>query len=166
VAAVAIRDRNGRVQLGAEGRLATIEDPDSGDTLQLLLTDHMGLGQPEPQAWVGLELLPTITGLAWRHLSDGVTAALAEGKISISRPGGLRLAGDAAADVSGNNADPPLAQEAPPKSQPELALSEAETVPLETAAPTSLVVDAISESAPLGARRQELQGQFGTYRGV
>jgi hypothetical protein len=76
VATVAIRDRNRRVQLGAEGRLATIKDPDSGDTLHLLLTNHAGFAQPEPRAWVDLELLPTITGLAWRNLSDGVTAVL------------------------------------------------------------------------------------------
>ena len=38
-----------------------------------------------------LELLPSLQGLVWRPLADGVRATVADGRLTITRPGGLRL---------------------------------------------------------------------------
>ncbi|MGD9512286.1 MAG: hypothetical protein AB7X49_27480, partial [Geminicoccaceae bacterium] len=51
-----------------------------------------GLRQPEAERLVDLELLPSLQGLVWRVLADGVRATVADGRLTITRPGGLRLA--------------------------------------------------------------------------
>ena len=50
-----------------------------------------GLRLWEPQRLVDLELLPSVQGLVWRVLADGVRAKVENGRLMITRPGGLRL---------------------------------------------------------------------------
>ena len=81
----------GELTIATVGTLAHIRDPESGERFSLLLSSEAGLRQTAPARLVDLELLPSLQGLVWRALSDGVAATVGEGGVTISRPGGLRL---------------------------------------------------------------------------
>lgn len=146
-APAAIRAVDGRLELDAHGRLASIDDPLSGDRLHLLLSDRPELAGPEARTFVDLEMLPTITGLAWRALADGTEARLDQGRLVLSRPGGLRLAASAPA------AAPPAA---------ELARETQAEAPAEQAA---LQLAASGAGGDPAARRHQLQARLALARG-
>jgi hypothetical protein len=82
-----------RGELAAEtaGQVAQVRDPESGERLTLLLAPEGGLRHALPARLVDLELLPSLQGLVWRPLSDGMIAAVTDGRLTVTRPGGLRL---------------------------------------------------------------------------
>jgi hypothetical protein len=84
-----------------EGEVVQLRDPDSGERLGVLLAPAGGLRQRELARLVDLELLPSRQGLVWRPLADGIRATVAGGRLTITRPGGLRLSlVDAAAPIA------------------------------------------------------------------
>ena len=86
--------RAGTLVASAIGTVAQLRDPDSGERLGLLMAAP-AMREPGAARLVDLELLPSAQGLVWRVLADGVRAAVADGQLTVSRPGGLRLAPEA-----------------------------------------------------------------------
>ena len=106
--------RRGELATAADGKLAQVRDPESGERFSLLLSRTAGLRDTVPARLVDLELLPSLQGLVWRALSDGVAASVGDGRVVISRPGGLRLSAP-----SGHGAAAP--EPAPPPRRHEAA---------------------------------------------
>ena len=80
-----------------EGEVVQLRDPGSGERLGVLLAPAGGPRQVEVARLVDLELLPSLQGLVWRPLADGIRATVADGRLTITRPGGLRLSMEDAA---------------------------------------------------------------------
>lgn len=74
-----------------EGELVQLRNPDSGERLGVLLAPPDGPRLLEAARLVDLELLPSHHGLVWRLFADGISAAISDGRLTITRPGGLRL---------------------------------------------------------------------------
>ena len=105
----------------ADGQVVQLRDPESGERLDALLATDAGLRQNAPARLVDLELLPSLQGLVWRLLADGVRATVADGRLVITRPGGLRLSA-AATEPTANEAagegNHPLPRDAHPPKEP------------------------------------------------
>ncbi len=86
---------HGQLEVATQGKVAQVRDPSSGERFVLLLAPEVGLRQPEAARLVDLELLPSLQGLVWRPLSDGMAATVAAGRLTVTRPGGLRLSAGA-----------------------------------------------------------------------
>ena len=144
-----------------EGDVARLRDPDSGERLGALLTVAPGASQPSPMRLVDLELLPSIQGYAWRALADDLTARVEHGRLTITRPGGLRLSAAAAAP-------PPAATAAPtqveaPAAPPATAEhpKEAATEPAVPAAPLGLAALEAGDAPSRQEARQRILGEIG-----
>lgn len=142
----------GSLAAAVTGEVAQVRDPDSGEQLGVLMSARGGLRQSKPERLVDLELLPSVQGLVWRVLADGVRATVEDGRLTITRPGGLRL----------STADGPPGQ--PPESTPSTStLGEASPIP-----GLGLAGIAIADPADREARRRqiidELHGLAGPLR--
>jgi hypothetical protein len=92
-----VRDpERGELTAETAGQVAQVRDPESGERLTLLLAPEGGLRHALPARLVDLELLPSLQGLVWRPLTDGMRAAVTDGRLTVTRPGGLRLSAVAA----------------------------------------------------------------------
>ena len=80
-----------RIVTGETPRLVRLADPEVGDQLEFWPLLASRLGQPRPQRLVGLELLATAQGLAWRAAADQLRAEAVDGAVELRAPGGLRL---------------------------------------------------------------------------
>jgi hypothetical protein len=143
------------------GMLAAIPDPVTGERLGVLLADAAGPRQAARQHLVDLELLPTAQGLAWRPLTDDLAAAVEDGRLTLSRPGGLRLspepapvlaqaappAGDAPAPAAGPSALPEPATAGAPAMPAAPLAAAASATPAGAAVPAALPVEAAPVSA-------------------
>ncbi|NJO37064.1 MAG: hypothetical protein HC871_04860 [Rhizobiales bacterium] len=73
------------------GHVVRIIDPAVGDRIDVLPLGEAGIGQPRGQRFVDLDLLPTLQGLAWRPLSDRLTASVNDRGLEFRSPEGLAL---------------------------------------------------------------------------
>ena len=80
-----------RIDTGEPVRLVHVTDPEVGDQLGFWPLLAPGLGRPQPQQLVELELLATAQGLAWRAQTDQLRAEAIDGALELQGPEGLRL---------------------------------------------------------------------------
>ena len=87
----------GRVVLGVKGpgRVVRLQDPEVGDTIQVVTVVEPGLGVPEPRRFVDVEVLESQQGAAVRPLADQVFLEIQANDIVVTRPGGLRVSREA-----------------------------------------------------------------------
>jgi hypothetical protein len=81
----------GQLAVAAVGEIVHLRDPDTGERLVALLTPQPGLHGAERERLVDLDILPSLQGLVWHPLADDVRASVAGGRLTVTRPGGLRL---------------------------------------------------------------------------
>jgi hypothetical protein len=143
------QQQDGRLTVHATGKLATVDDPETGDQLHLLLPDDPAVRQPQHLALVDLELLPTAAGLAWRELADGIVATRRRNDLELSRPGGLRLARASPPALPG-----PAAPQAVPAGAGTTTTS-ATGGPADTAPAEPLGLAALAREGALASRRVE-----------
>lgn len=84
--AVAWPPADGELRIDGAATLVEIEDPVVGDRLGVAMFLEPGRGEPLGRETVGLELLPTLQGVAWRALADDVTASPRPSGVAISLP--------------------------------------------------------------------------------
>jgi hypothetical protein len=145
-----VRDpERGELTAETSGQVAQVRDPESGERLALLLAPEGGLRHALPARLVDLELLPSLQGLVWRSLTDGMRAAVTDGRLTVTRPGGLRLSAVAAEEVV------PVPEPAPStmKQQPTVAAPEPDDG--HAHAPEAVVA---TPPAPLAATEPALPG--------
>lgn len=144
--------RAGTLVAIATGKVAQLRDPDSGERLGLLMAAQ-AMHEPGSARLVDLELLPSVQGLVWRVLADGVRAAVADGQLIVSRPGGLRLAPSEA--TSANAPSEPTA----PREVEEIAAPHQNAREDTQTAPLGLSVPATSNATEReGERRRIVEG--------
>ena len=115
-----VRDpERGELTAETAGQVAQVRDPESGERLTLLLAPEGGLRHALPARLVDLELLPSLQGLVWRPLTDGMRAAVTEGRLTVTRPGGLRLSAVAAEAVPVPEPAPSTVKQQPTAAAPE-----------------------------------------------
>jgi hypothetical protein len=82
---------HGALEAEVDGQVMAVTDPATGARLGVLVSAVPGLRQPQSAKLVEVELLPSAQGLVWHPLSDDLTASLEAGRLTLTRPGGLRL---------------------------------------------------------------------------
>ena len=151
----------------AEGEVVRLRDPDFGERLGALLTAEVGVGQPSPVRLVDLEVLPSIQGFAWRPFADDLAARVEHGRLTITRPGGLRLS-TAAAELPPAEAAAPTHVEAPASAERakpgHVAVASAE--PTLPAVPLGLAALEAGDASSRQQARQRILGEVGSLPGV
>lgn len=79
---------------GAEHAIR-LHDPDVGDVAYVVPLATPSLGQTSNRKFPDFELLPSVQGLAFRQISETLSVAVDQGRVIITRPGGLRITREA-----------------------------------------------------------------------